>query len=354
MNRSKYWLSILILTLLISSCSNMQVFHMDVLKPGYVVVPSQKNNIVLVDNSGVQPSYMGHEVKIGFKLIGDTSFNTEPLSELLFGSLSNYLLKEGFYKRITPWHRGTILPVKTKEGEYLRSGRISNSMIREISRDTSVHLLISLDRLLTTTTTNTYYTGETYLATRDVWVNSVWRVYDLDQDTLITQFQYNDSLYWQKNSQNPLKVTQSLPLIDDVLPEIGDVVAEHLSRVMGPHWESEKREYFCTGSYRMKMAADLVRNGSIDEAATLWKLEFEKGIFRSKYRAAMNMMFYEELKGNPAEALVWCKKAEEAMLQCPIGSADYDVVYLNQRKIALEDRVEDVQKLKIYFDGNLN
>ncbi len=354
MNTPKYLLFILIMILLSSSCSNMQVFRMDVLKPGYVVVPSRKSNIVIVDNSGVQPTDVGNIVKIGFKTVGDTTFNMEPLSGMLISSLTSYLLKEGFYRQITTLNRKDLLSGKTGEDDYLLSARLSASKIREISSDTSLHLLFSLDRLLTKTTTNTYYTGETYSATRDVWVNSVWRIYDLDVDTLIAQFQYSDSLYWQKNNPNPYVITKMLPEMDVVLPEIGDVIAEHLNKFLGPHWETEKREYFCTGSYRMTMAADLVRKEMIDNAAELWKVEYSKGFLRSKYRAAINMMFYEEVKGNPEEALAWEEKAGVAMLECPVGGSDYDIDLLTLWKKTLEDRIKDYQKLKIYFDGNLN
>lgn len=354
MNTVKNVLLTLILILLSDSCSNMQVFRMDVLKPGYVLVPSRKSNIVLVDNTGIQPMKAGHIVKYGLKTVGDTAFNLEPLSGLLISSLKNYLLKEGFYQQISTLNRKDLLPGKTGEDDFQRSGRLSNSKILEISRDTSVHLLFSMDRLLTKTTTNAFYNGETYTATRDVWVNSVWRIYDLDVDTLVAQFQYNDSLYWQKFSQNPSMVTKMLPKMEDVLPEIGDVVAEHLNKFLGPHWETEKREYFCTGSYRMTMAADFVRKDMIDNAAELWTAEYKKGFFRSKYRAAINMMFYEEVKGNPKEALAWEVKAEEAMLNCPVGGSDYDIALLALWKKMLQERSKDFEKLKIYFDGNLN
>jgi len=354
MNNVKFALFIVILTLLSSSCTNMQVFRMEVLKPGYVVVPSRKSNIVLVDNSGVQPLDAGHDIKVNFKTIGDTAFNVEPLSGMLMRSLNDYLLNEGFYNQIGLMQRKDLPTLKIGQDDYLRSSRLSNSKILEISSDTSVHLLFSLDRLLTKTTTNTYFNGETYTATRDVWVNSVWRIYDLDVDTLIAQFQYNDSLFWQTFSQNPYLVTSMLPDIEAVLPEIGDVVAEHLNKLFGPHWETEKREYFCTGGYRMSMAADLVRKDMIDKAAELWKTEYVKGFLRSKYRAAINMMFYEEVRGKPEEALAWEEKAEAAMLNCPVGGSYEDISMLVLWKKTLEDRIMDFQKLKIYFDGNLN
>jgi len=308
----------------------------------------------MADNSGVQPRDAGHLVKVGFKTIGDTAFNTEPLSGMLISSLSHYLLKEGFYQQVRLISRNDLLPVKTGQDDFQHSAKLSNDQILEISRDTSVHLLFSLDRLLTRTSTNTYYTGEYYAATRDVWINTVWRIYDLDVDTLVAQFQYNDSLYWEKFSINAYLVTKLLPEMEEVLPEIGDVLAEHLNKFMGPHWETEKREYFSTGGYRMKMAADLVRNEWIDQAAELWKVEYAKGLFRSKYRAAINMMFYEEVKGHPWKALEWEAKAEEALTKCPIGGSDDDISLLVLWKKTLEDRVKDYETLKIYFDGNLN
>lgn len=350
-----YSLSIvLIITLLCTGCDSMQVFRLEVLKPGFIVVPSQKSNIVIVDNTGIQPEDAGHQVKVDFKLVGDTSFNTESLSGYLMKSLSNYLLKDGFYKQVKLVSRYDLLPAKSGDDDFLRSARLSNSKIMELSRDTNLHLLFSLDRLLTKTTTNTYLTGETFAATRDVWVNTVWRVYDLDVDTVITQFQYNDSLYWRKFDLNSFLVAKKLPSMVSVLPEIGDVVAENLAPFMGPHWVTEKRDYFCAGSYRMTMAADLVRKDQLDQAAELWKVEYVKGLFRSKYRAAFNMMFYEDVKGNPKEALDWLAKAEGAMKLSPTGASDYDVHLLARWKGLLKDRLDEFQKLKIYFDGNLN
>jgi hypothetical protein len=347
-------LYLLIFILLASACNNMQVFRMDVLKPGYVVVPSQKSNLILVDNTGVQPRDVGHAVKMNFKYVGDTAFSTEALSGLLVHSLSQYLLKEGFYRNILPVGRKELPTPKDGEEDFQRSSRLSNKDIAGWSRDTSAHLLVSLDRLLTKTTTNTYFGGDFFVATRDVWVNTVWRVYDLDADTVVAQFQYNDSLFWRKMGSNALMATEQLPTLEEVLPEIGDVVAENVHVFLGPHWETVKREYFCSGSYRMTMAADLVRKEELAQAAELWKLEYAKGQFRSKYRAAINMMLFEEAMGRPVQALEWVTKAEDAIRQCPIGGADYDIDLLARSKMDLQVRLKEFQKLKIYFDGNLN
>jgi hypothetical protein len=336
------------------SCSDRMVFHMEMLQPGYVVVPSSKRNIVIADNSGIQPREVGHEYTRNFKTYKDTAFDTEPLSGYLMQSLSNYLLKEGFYQQVKLMSRQDLLVSKSDEDDYLLSGRIAGSNICAISRDPGVQLLFSLDRLLTRTVTNTRYDGVIYDVTRDVWVNSVWRIYDLESDTLICQFQYNDSLFWRKESSSPIKAEYQLPKMEDVLPEIGDVVAEHLSKHLGPYWEKTFREFFCTGNVRMKMAADLVRKDSLDAASLLWKNSYDKGHFRTKYRAAMNMVMYSEAKGDPKAALEWAKRAETAMQSCPTGAAFYDEELLTRWKEVLEVRLKEYDKLKIYFEGDLN
>jgi len=327
---------------------------MEVLYPGYVIVPSQKRNVVLADNSGVQPNNVGHVMRTNYHTVGDTAFNTESLSGFLLNSLSAYLLKDGFYQEVKRLYRNDLMPVKDEEEDYMRSGRLSEAKLQKISRDTSMQLLFSLDRLLTKTITNVSYTGDYYRATRDVWVNSVLRIYDLQNDTLICQFQYNDSLFWEKFSTSSYHAIKQLPEMADVLPEVADVVAEHISKFLGPHWETAEREYFCTGSYRMNLAADLVRRKSLDEAAALWQMEYNKSLFRTKYRSAINMMFYEEVKGNPSEALVWGRRAEKAMNSTWSGGTIYDTELLKQWKKILEERVQEYEKLKIYFDGNLN
>jgi hypothetical protein len=343
-----------ILSFFLSSCNGLLVFNMDVLKPGYVVAPADKNSLLLVDNTGVQDSSYGHEVRRNDDFVKDTAFNTEPLSGYFLGSVADYLLQGDFYKKVQIVSREDLKPGKTEKMDFVHAAPLKSSQLRALSKNMDADLLFSLDRLFAHTVTEVHSVDNLFCGVRQVHVNTVWRVFDLKTDTVMFQFQYSDSLFWQKYGYSPESVLKALPKFDSTLREIGDVVAEHVSKCLGPHWESVQRKYYCVGGYRMMLAADQVRAQNMRGAADLWQKEYKKGFGRSVYRAAMNMMLYEEFAGHPKEALMWGDKAKESIESCPFGATSYDTAFLTEWTETLQERVIDYQKLKIYFDDHLN
>jgi hypothetical protein len=327
---------------------------MEVLRPGYVVVPSNKSNAILVDNSIPQhPSY-GHTVFDNFVYKKDTAFITDSLSGFLMKSIANDLQQEGSFENIKINDNAKNRYKNSENESFLRSDPLTTEQIREIGTSNNVDLIISLDHLTVQSKTNVQPYDFLFRATRDVSINTVWRVYDASSDTLINQFQYRDSLYWQTFQSLPEKALESLPVFEESLPEIGDVAAENISRILGPYWEQETRYYFCAGSYRMKYAVDCIRSEDWKGASALWLEEYNKGFGRSVYRAAMNMMLYYEVQGDINEALAWSKKTEQAMSHPLFGVSSFDLSLFQNWKDALQTRSLEYEKLKIYFNGNLN
>lgn len=337
-----------LLVFMLTSCSSVLITRIDVLRPGYFVAASDKDAVLLVDNSGAQPTSYGHTLSENCNIRIDSTFSTKPLSGLLLESVSRTLLNENFYKNISVSQKNDTL----SDPFFIPSKRTLQQM-NVMGGVQKYDLVISLDRILVKTVTDLQY-YDSFRATRDVLVNTVWRVFDVAADSLITQFQYNDSLFWEQYSITPEYALKIMPKLNETLPEIGDVVGEHVSKFLGPYWETVDRYFFCTGSYRMKIAADRWRQKDMDGAASLWREEFEKGFGRSVYRSAMNMMLYSEFTGNPMEALSWSKKAEDAVARCPFGITSYDRFLFQGWVVALHVRAADLEKLKIYFNGNLN
>lgn len=337
------------LTVTLSSCNSVLVYHMDLLRPGAFVASSDKSSILFVDHSVVQPSQFGHTFPDFLKSAKDTAYRTEKLSEYVLNALSDYLGQEGAYQQIKVCKREDY-DFNKKEEYFLRSGALTLSQVKYLGDSCHADLLVSMDRLVVQSNTKTQPFEYAYRGTRDVTVNTVWRIYDVAADSLITQFQHNDSLYWEMFSSGPRSSMEVLPPFEETLPEIGDYVGEHVYKFFGPYWETQERSYFCTGSYRMKQAVDCVRQEDWEGAASLWRKEFEKGFGKSVYRAAMNMMLYYEFSGNPKEALLWADKAEKVMAKFSDEAVLQDKwILLNYIK-SLEVDAYSQEKLKTYFN----
>ncbi|MDD4922538.1 MAG: DUF6340 family protein [Bacteroidales bacterium] len=336
-------------TVIFSSCNSFMVYHMDVLRPGVFVTSSDKKSVLLVDNTGIQPPDFGHAVFEYSRYIQNASFDTEKTSGYLLESVSENLLKENVYQQISISKRQDHDFKKNIDGAYLRSNSLTPALIKKLGDSGDFDLLISLDRLVLHSKTDVRPYEYMHRATRDIFVNSVWRVYDLGADTLLAQFQYNDSLFWENFAPGAKSAAKLLPPMENTLQEIGEYVGEHVSPCFGPFWQSVDRQYFCTGSYRMTYAADLVRQNDWECAAVLWQEEFDKGFGRSVYRAAMNMMLYFDFSGNPKESLVWGKKAESVMEKFFSRPTPEDqLFYLNYSRL-LQKRLVEVDQLKRYF-----
>jgi hypothetical protein len=347
-------LLLLLLAISVASCSSLQVFHMEVLMPAYVMAPPGMDRVLIADHSCAQPDYLGHKLMIRNVVVGDTTFCTDSLSEKIVESIVFYLGKADFYHSFEVLHRDSVYKKSDDEMDCVRSVPLTSEERGVLTKGQDADLLFSLDRVLVQTVTNVHPYGTLFRSTRDVRVNTVWRVYDIKADTLISQFQYSDSLYWERFGQNVRRALAQLPEPASTIGEIGDVVAENISKCLGPYWEKVKWEYYTTGSYRMKIAADLVHNESMKEAAALWQIQYKKGRGKSVFRAAVNMMMSEVFFGRPLEALNWGIRAKSYVAEHPSYASEYDRQLLKFYMEEIQTRLMEQEKLKIYFGGNLN
>jgi len=334
------------------SCNNVLTFRMDILRPGAFVVPSDTCSILFVDNSGIQPKWFGHTLHLNSAYSKDTTLNTDSLSDLVLASVSKRVLDKGFFNTVKNCDRSQNKYVNNLGDKYLDAKSLSLKQVVGLSDSANVDILVSLDRMIIQSKSNVQNFSYVYKVTRDVSLNTVWRIFDVKADTLLSQFQYNDSLFWEKYSTKSLNtVKDELPKLEETLPEIADVLGERIALIISPHWESVSRPYFSSGGYRMLHAVDCVRLDDWEGAATLWKEEFEKGFGKSVYHAAMNMILYAEYQTNPKEALIWYEKAEKNMTDRSLGISVYDRWLLESWKQILRVRSAEYDWLKINFNS---
>jgi len=346
---------LLFVVLAFMSCNSVLTFRMDVLRSGVVIVPSGNSSILFVDNSGLQPQWFGHTLNLNSKYAKDTVFNTDSLSDLVLKSVSKAVLSKGFFSAVKICDRDENEFHKNMDDKFLDANILTPIQVLDLADSAHVDLLISLDRMIIQSKSNDQTFDLIFKATRDVSLNTVWRIFDVKVDTLLAQLQYNDSLFWEKYSTKSLDaVKKELPRMEETLPEIADVLGERISPILSPHWESVSRPYFSSGSYRMLYAVDCVRQNDWEGAAVLWKEEFNKGFGKSVYHAAMNMILYAEYLQDPNKALVWCEKADLAMRDHSSSVTAYDRWLLESWKKILRVRSAEFEMLKFLLNDPQN
>lgn len=328
---------------------------MEVLEPAEIATPFWLKNILVVDNSGIQPKNVGHSYAQNYKMMKDTAFDTEPLASKVVEKFGDQLLNSGFYQHVEIKTKQDWPFEKNRKVDYLYSAPLSKRQVERFSEDSSRQLLLSLDALRVLSITHSLMSPEVLTrSTRDVWLSTVWRLYDLTSDTLMTKIEFSDSLYWYRDDPVGVRGESKLPPFEQVIPEMATVLAEKMIKKVEYVWVPVTREYFYTGSLRMRDAADWFAADSMERAAALWEEEFDKAHFRTKYRAAMNMMLYYEVLGKPELSLDWADKATKAMKSSPIGSTYLDEAYLTRWIYLLKERSRVQHKLKIYMQEKPN
>jgi len=336
--------------LALTSCNTIMVFHMDVLRPAFHMPPTDNKSFLLVDNSGLQPANFAHSYLEKGVFLRDTTFDTDTLSTLLLESISKKVSEQHFYDQVAVSKREEIPFRKVGSKDFTEVSLLNTSQIHELSDSLKVDFLVSLDQIILQSKTNISSNAYLSAATRDVKVYTAWSAYDVKADSLLYQFQYKDSIYWENFAANPQTASLDLPKMESALPEIADVLAEKLAMIVSPYWENVNRAYYSTGSVRMKYAVDCMRNDDWEGAATLWRDEFDHGFGRSVYRAALNLMLYEEYKHTPDDALGWVDRVDKAMKNCIIGATEIDLWYFGKLKEFLTVRSVEYAKLKISLE----
>jgi len=315
---------------------------MDVLTPGYIVTSPNIRDIYLIDNSGKQPDIYGHKYYEKSRYVRDTSFTTDSLSYYLMGFLSDYLKGESYFNNVEYIDEKIVENNKKGNMDFLRADGLNNVQKNRIRRYMPNGYLVSLDRIIVKTKTNKYTTSyDLNSGVRDVIVNSVWRVTDIEEDTLCLLFQHNDSLFWNRWSVKNVDPLTLIPDFKITIPEIADFVAGRVYKIFGPYWDTIERRYYITGSYRMTLAQDHIMDNDWDSAVTLWEDEFKKGIGNSVYRAAMNIMIYYQTIDDMENALEWAEKAKVKMEKNAFyylkdkDELEKNIVYINKRKLEL-------------------
>lgn len=351
---AKGWLGILTGLLLLSACRSMDVYKMEMLRPAYINHTIGEAGVLLIDNAGLQPPYMGHTFMMlnsqGEDSVSTVIVNAAQAKPLLLTYLRGRMEDVGFYPTVDVLPDTCLPERKTSILDFAQSDPLTDSQFDTLKTLYPHRLWITLDGWQLKTVTkakanNPLLDGWPFEATRDVCSAVVWRLYDMEADSLIIAFKQNDTLYWRRGGYTIQQAAGALPTVDKTLPEIADYVVGRVLNVLTPYWESISRWYFIAGSYRMKLAHDAIRMGNWEKAATYWEEECAKGIGRSAYRSAFNMMLYYERLDQPDVALEWSERVARKMDQplSQVTQVDRNLL-ANWRKTLLR-RTEELKRL---------
>jgi len=138
-------------------------------------------------------------------------------------------------------------------------------------------------------------------------VNSAWKVYDPSNRSIVDVSTYTDRKSWRSRGKTRGEARRELPTKREAINEAGYFAGLQYGARVSPTWIQVNRFYYVKGSPEFKEAHRYVKTGDLKQAERIWKRILEGNDIKMAGRAAYNLAFAAEIRGDFEPAYQWAK-----------------------------------------------
>jgi len=334
---------ITVLTVLLSSCTTLLYTSLDVLRPAKVAFAPEAKNLLIINNTVVQPPEVGHVTQ----LIGENSRNilmqTDSLSIFCLGALTEELSAKNFFSSVSLIPR-TI----NKSNNFNQTTGLNADTVKHYSATNQADVILSLDKIKVNDLLFESYLLETgtFLSALDVKYETSWSIHYPNQPGL-SGLEFKDTVYWESESYFRKISTTELPKREDALIDGALYVGQKSGNRFVPYWEKADRYFFNSSNKLIKKGIDSVYVKNWKSAIDDWELALKSkksGLVQAQ--AANNIAVAYEIIGDIDKALEYATLSYYTMGKMTFVNYDsyYRItLYINE----LTQRKTEITKLKI-------
>ncbi len=308
---------LILLSILISSCSSMNHLTMSVTEPAPVYVPVNIKTAAIIDRS--LPSAQNDELD---KL--DKIFSVEGKNLDKNGAHESVT---GLFDELTNTKRFDTIKIIDKldlknPGLGVFPSALSWEKIEDICKKYNIDVIFVLSFYDTDATVD--YKANTFKmngpagikiplvehhATMTTFIKSGWRIYDPINRWISDEFQINDQVISEGVGVNPVKAALAIIEREEaVLQRSNDIGHIYAQRIF-PYKTRVSRDYYVRGTDNFKIAKRRAQTGNWNSAAELWDKEVLNPKGKIAGRACYNMAIINEINGDLDTAIEWASKS---------------------------------------------
>ncbi len=301
--KNKYIIHILLIFLagiFFSSCSSMRYTTLDVLRPAKVTFSPEVKNVLIVNNSVVQPADFGHKTELIREKTRNVSVRTDSLALFALASLTEELRNREFFSDVALKEKSM-----NKSADFFFVKEISHDSVKALSKRYKVDAVISLNRIKVTDRITEYYieSERSYLAELNAVYETQWSIH-LPSDNKYTVATFRDTVFWESESYQRKKAIDGLPKREDALVDGALYAGQSTAKKLIPNWEKTDRYFFLTGNKYMKHAMDSVYVKNWQSAMENWQKITQKAYSNMlKAKASYNAAIAAEIMGDIDKAI---------------------------------------------------
>jgi hypothetical protein len=331
---------------LLSACSSVYQFTIEVQEPAEVTLPPHIVDISVVNNAAPQPGdkgitriYKGNKVEY-------LPLNLDSVANIAAISLANQLQESAFFNRI--WVSAATLRT---DNNWMGSEPIPTSFKTELFETHGFSGLVSIDRLLFKLDQELRNSLYTHLQVSSIATCTV-QIYD--RETPLTTFSVSDSLTLTVPFMgDTLEALRYIP--QSVIEDMAYSIGEKLSRRIIPSWTEQERTLYAGSRARMAEALSFARNNNWNRAVSLWIDEYNRASRpEAKAKMASNLAVAYEMLDQFSTALQWATAAQTHLQEAapspsspPTPAQTRIAAYIND----LNKRIRDNYLLDLQLGG---
>ncbi len=333
-------LPVLLLLLIVSSCTVYKEYPIDVYTPGPVSIPPSAQNVTLVYRNFKYPAdTLQHYYKNNYKLYKAKN-DPQNLDSILAMACINELAKT--LKTNNSFRQIRIIPYDVfKRHSSKKMPPFDFDLLKKLTGSSQNDLLISLE---TFSYFYAKYPGEYENRTSDEVITvAVWGVYYPDREKLIERKSMIDTLYWQgvDNQGNYVKNYKAPPRLTAL--RIGAQMAgENYAKRFSASWKTVNRIYSIPPLPAFSQAAAYFEDKKFDEAIDLWKSYADERNGKMAINARYNIALAYEIKDNLDLASRWLNAARDLAVKTR-SREDLNRIFTYQKII--EKRKREINRL---------
>ena len=343
---------LLLVLLTCSSCSSVYRFTVDVQEPAPVTLPVSAQNVLILNNSSIQPDGYGIDRTFDGKSIpANYPLSLDSMAWFASDEIAGVLNDSHFFNTIAVYKEPLR---KNTNDEWLSAAVLSPETQADFYNSENYDALLVIDRLLFSVKedvkkmqsySSTELTGFVDLRADGIFSCSM---YYNGKEKPLTTFTLTDSLF-----------TKSIVDGDSTVffKEIPEYMLHELSRVLGnraatrfiPTWKTVDRMLFTGYNARMQEATSYAADRKWANAESIWTIELEKKTKpMDKAKIAFNLAVANEMQDKFDAALEWAQKAKEQLKDR--NKQDAQEVDLTNKYISeLEQRIQDNRLLDLQW-----
>jgi hypothetical protein len=183
------------------------------------------------------------------------------------------------------------------------------NQLNAIKENEQADALISLEYYHTNDTISFDRLNLDLVASRRIISNTVWRIYDLINDTIIDEYMLKDTTEWYAVGEDPYLLVESLPEFINSLRRASYLTGYKYGQRISPSWFDVPRFYHTSGGKAMREAKRKASALDWKGASEIWKRMAYQDNQRTAAKACFNMALVCEMEDMLIPALDWAIKS---------------------------------------------